>query len=326
MQDILIMGAGVAGLTLASELQKQGKDVLVLEKSRGLGGRSATRMINGSRLDHGAQYFTARDARFQKQVDGWLQQGHVNVWSHGFHRLTEKGLEAPAQGNPRYVFVNGMNTMGKLLAEGVTVRTQTKVTSVVKQGGGWLVRGEAGETFEAKTIILNMPAEQALALYPFEENIRQQLGGVVMEPCFALMLGYESTFAPDWQGVLIEVPSAISWVSHDSSKRVDPKETTLIVHSTPQFAREHFDEDPDKVKEQLLETFFALELSKTRNLKPVPLSWAYLHRWKYALASTHLDAPFIQQSETFYICGDWCGGARLESAYLSGLALAIHLS
>jgi renalase len=326
MQDVLIIGAGVAGLTLASELQKQGKDILVLEKSRGLGGRSATRTINSSRLDHGAQYFTARDERFQKQVDDWLARGHVKVWSHGFHRLTEKGLEAPARGNPRYVFPQGMNAIGKLLGEGSNVRTQTKVTSVEKKAEGWQISSDTGETFTAKTLILNMPPEQALSLCAFElGEVKQQLERVVMEPSFALMLGYEAASAPQWQGILVEVPSSISWIAHDSSKRETPKETTLVVHSTPAFAREHFDEAPDTVKEKLLA---ALDLQPSTSLSTSlqPFLWTDLQRWKYALASTFVDAPFLAYDSSLYFCGDWCGGARLEAAYLSGLALASHLN
>jgi renalase len=322
VNDILIIGAGVAGLTLARDLKKVGRDVLVLEKSRGLSGRSSTRTINGNRVDHGAQYFTSREARFQQQVDEWLQQGHLKIWSHGFHRLTDKGLESPAKGNPRYVFPQGMNTIGKVLGEGVDVRAQTKVTGVAKQGDTWLVSSEIGETFEAKTVILNMPPEQALALCPFDlADVRQQLESVVMEPCFALMLGFDKSFAPEWQGVLVEVPSPISWIAHDSSKRTNTKETTLVVHSTPAFARDYFEENPDTVKDKLLST---LNLHSSLFNFQLP-TWTDLHRWKYALASTFLDVPFVKYDSSLYFCGDWCGGARLEAAYLSGLALAEEL-
>ncbi len=322
MQDILIIGAGVAGLTAAKHLTEAGRDILVLEKSRRLSGRSATRTINHSRIDHGAQYFTVRDADFQRQVAEWLEQGHLKVWSHGFRRLTEQSLVAPAQGNPRYVFPQGMNTMGKLLGEGVTIRTQTKVTHVQPKENAWLVSSEAGESFEAKTLILNMPPEQALALCQFElGTVREKLEQVVMEPSFALMLGFELGQAPDWQGVLVETESPISWISHDSSKRQNPKETTFVVHSTAQFAREHVDEDLEAVKEKLLSAF---TLHAPRFALHSPL-WTDLHRWKYALASTFLDVPFLQ-SGSLYLCGDWCGGARLEAAYLSGLTLAQHLT
>jgi renalase len=321
MQDILIIGAGVAGLTVARELQKVGRDVVVLEKSRGLAGRSATRTINGVRVDHGAQYFTARDTRFQMQVDEWLAQGHLKIWSHGFHRLTNNGLQEPESGHPRYVFPNGMNSFGKLLDEGLNIRTETKVTRVQPKQNAWLVSSDTGETFEARTLILNLPPDQALALCDFDlGTIHHQLERVVMEPCFALMLCFEKSLAPEWQGVHVDIPSSISWISYDSSKRSSANETVLVVHSTPQFAREHFEDNPETVKSSLFSALCAL-LSVFNQ----PL-WTDLQRWKYALASRFLEQPFLQHSHSLYFCGDWCGGARLEAAYLSGLELANHLS
>lgn len=319
MQEVLIIGAGVAGLTVAREFQKSGRDVLVLEKSRGLAGRSATRTISGNRVDHGAQYFTLRDEKFQEQVNRWLQQGHLKIWSHGFHRLTHKGFEEPILGHPRYVFPQGMNTLGKLLGEGINVRTETKVTRVQPKQNAWEVSSDSGETFEAQTVILNMPPEQALNLCGFDlGGVRQQLERVVIEPCFALMLGYEKSLAPTWQGLHVEIPSPIAWISHDSSKRLSKDETALVVHSTPHFAREHFDENPETVKADLLSALCSL-LSAFNH----PL-WTDLQRWKYALASTFLEQPFLQHG-SLYFCGDWCGGARLEAAYLSGLELANQL-
>lgn len=326
MQDVLIIGAGVAGLTVARELQKSERDVLVLEKSRGLAGRSSTRTINGNRVDHGAQYFTVRDEKFQEQVNTWLQQGHLNIWSRGFHHLTDKGLEEPESGHPRYIFQKGMNTIGKLLGESVKVRTETKVTRVQPREDAWLVSSDTDETFTARTVILNMLPEQALNLCNFDlGDVGQQLERVVMEPCFALMLGYEKSLAPEWQGLHIDIPSPISWISHDSSKRTSANETVLVVHSTPQFAREHFEENPEAVRTTLLSALCSLP--SAINFQPSAFNqplWTDLQRWKYALASKFLEQPFLQH-DALYFCGDWCGGARLEAAYLSGLELANHL-
>ena len=58
-ERVAIVGAGVAGLAAARRLAGHGIPVTVLEKSRGLGGRCATRRVRtGSdelRFDHGAQ-------------------------------------------------------------------------------------------------------------------------------------------------------------------------------------------------------------------------------------------------------------------------------
>ncbi len=317
MHEIIVIGAGVAGLNAAQRLKQAGKEVLILEKSRGLGGRSATRRLEGNRVDHGAQYFTVREKAFQTEVNKWLQQGDLKVWAEGFHRLTPKGLQEAKQGHPRYIFKDGMNTLGKRLGEGLKVRNEAQVSSIQKQADTWLLTLESTEVLEAKTVIVNAPAEQAADLLDFDAPaLKQLLASVVMEPSFALMLAFPLSLAPSWQGILVEVPSSLSWISHDSSKRDAPPHRTLTLHSTAAFARAEFDTDRDEVADTMLK-----ELVSIDNRFESPL-FQVIHRWKYALASQHLSKTYIKHSDSLYFCGDWCGGARLESAFMSGLAVA----
>jgi len=52
--DVLIVGAGMAGLTAASELQNGGLKVLVVDKGRGVGGRLAGDAFGGPRVEGAA--------------------------------------------------------------------------------------------------------------------------------------------------------------------------------------------------------------------------------------------------------------------------------
>jgi predicted NAD/FAD-dependent oxidoreductase len=53
-ETIAVVGAGIAGLLLARALKARGKDVVVLEKSRGFGGRLATKRVEAAVFDTGA--------------------------------------------------------------------------------------------------------------------------------------------------------------------------------------------------------------------------------------------------------------------------------
>ena len=44
-EAIAVVGAGIAGRLIAREMMARGEDVVVLEKSRGLGGRLATKRV-----------------------------------------------------------------------------------------------------------------------------------------------------------------------------------------------------------------------------------------------------------------------------------------
>lgn len=54
--ETIIIGAGFTGTALGNLLKSHGKNPLILEKSRGIGGRLATRRIDGQGLDHGAPF------------------------------------------------------------------------------------------------------------------------------------------------------------------------------------------------------------------------------------------------------------------------------
>lgn len=65
---IVVIGAGLAGLTAARILNDRGHDVVVVDKGGKPGGRMSTRRTEHGCFDHGAQYFTCRDERFHRQV------------------------------------------------------------------------------------------------------------------------------------------------------------------------------------------------------------------------------------------------------------------
>ena len=65
--EVLIVGAGLAGLSAALSLQAAGKDVLVVESSDRAGGRVASDLIDGFICDRGFQLINARYPALQEQ-------------------------------------------------------------------------------------------------------------------------------------------------------------------------------------------------------------------------------------------------------------------
>ena len=68
MPAYAVIGAGLAGIACARRLRAAGLDVGVFDQGRRPGGRLATRDGEQAAFDHGAQYFTVRDAGFAELV------------------------------------------------------------------------------------------------------------------------------------------------------------------------------------------------------------------------------------------------------------------
>jgi phytoene dehydrogenase-like protein len=69
MHDVVIVGAGLAGLCCARQLTARGVDVLLLEASDGVGGRIRTDVVNGFRLDRGFQVLLTSYPEAQETLD-----------------------------------------------------------------------------------------------------------------------------------------------------------------------------------------------------------------------------------------------------------------
>jgi phytoene dehydrogenase-like protein len=67
--DVVIVGAGLAGLSAAREIQRHGLSVIVLDSSDAVGGRVRTDIVDGFQLDRGFQVMLTAYPELQSQVD-----------------------------------------------------------------------------------------------------------------------------------------------------------------------------------------------------------------------------------------------------------------
>jgi renalase len=326
--DVIVIGAGIAGLVAARELQRTGMVVEVLEKSRGVGGRAATRALHGNPVDHGAQFLTVRDPRFQRQVASWLADGTLVPWADGVATwAADVGLHHPdPRAHPRYAAPAGMTMLAKRLAEGATVRHEARAVALGRDGDEWAVGLADGGRVDARRLLITAPVPQALELLAgieLADPIRTELEDVVYAPCFAVMAGYADVAGPDWPGLRLSHHPDLAWVAHDSSKRRHPHGPVLVLHATPDFSRRRWDDPPADVVGDLLRAAAAVVPWAER---PV---WTDHQRWRYAQPERPHPAPALALGRGLVLAGDGFGGegaGRIESAYLSGLVGAALLA
>ncbi|MHA6524248.1 NAD(P)/FAD-dependent oxidoreductase [Tessaracoccus sp. G1721] len=94
MSRIIVVGAGLAGLRAAGLLVAAGRDVAVLEASEGIGGRVATDVVDGFRLDRGFQLLNPLYPAARRALD--MGRLDLHRFGRGAALRTEDGLSVLA--------------------------------------------------------------------------------------------------------------------------------------------------------------------------------------------------------------------------------------
>jgi renalase len=319
---VAVIGAGVAGLLCARTLAEHGVPVTIFEKSRGLGGRCATRRIDAWQFDHGAQYFTVRDPRLAPLVERWRLQGLIALWQ-GTLAVREKGQWQPAKrGVHRWVAVPGMSALGAHLAEKLDVRRNTMVERIERAGDRWRLMSDSGDDLGSFSVVLVcVPSPQALHLLtPVAPALAQLAAAAVMHPIWATMLALPDRPGVTWDGAFLNDDETLSWISRNASKPGRDAGEAWVLHATREWTLRHLEESTDSVSEMMTTAFQHATGCTTRPVHAVS------HRWRYALPDPVVAAPALYDAALgLGAAGDWCGGARVEGALLSGIALAEHV-
>ena len=235
MEPIVVVGAGLAGVTCARTVAEAGLPVTVLERSRKPGGRMASRRVEGRRVDLGASYLTVSDDRFSAAVDRWQAAGLARPWTDTFDVRDADGSWQSKSGPIRWGAPGGLRSLVEHEAEGLDLRTTT-VAEVDLVDGTPRVDGRA-----APAVVLAMPDPQARRLLaPALDDVAARLDDA-FEPILALTAVWDER-SWDHEGVFVNGSEVLSWVADDGRRRGDGA-PVLVAHSTPEFARTRL-EDP----------------------------------------------------------------------------------
>ena len=330
---VAVVGAGLSGLIAAGVAVDRGLQVTVFEKSRGTGGRMATRRTEeGLTFDHGAQYFTARDPEFRDRVATWIASGLVEEWSLRLAAWSSRGLRLLPTDESRYVAKPGMSALCRHLGVELDIALSTRVGELDRRDDSWRLSSDDGSPLgQYDAVVISTPAEQTRELLHSAgelDHLAARVGSVVLRPCWAVMLGFDATtqaLDTPFDGAFVS-DSPLSWVACNTSKpgraALHGDRRTWTLHASPAWSEEHLEDSPEAVVEHLSRAF--AEVLDRKTLCP---SYAVAHRWRYSIAESPLDVGSIWSPATqIGICGDWCAGSRVEGAFLSGRSIGKRLA
>ena len=318
---IAIIGSGISAITLAQNLKKIAA-ISLFEKSKGVGGRMASRQSGQYEFDHGAQFFIVKTKNFKNFIAPLIKNKVIKRWDARFAEFkSNKILREVIWGSeyPHYVGVPGMNSICKFLSKELDVKLDTKVSKILKDSNGsWtLFDSNANDLGQFDWVISTAPPVQSAEILPKCFEHHQVLTNRKMVGCFSLMLGFKKSLPLSWDAALI-ANADISWISINSSKPGRAKLFTMLVHSTNSWADKHLSDDYQSVA-----SYLNNETSKIIGHNTSTADHIDLHAWRYANIGKQTKSDvLIDKQNCLASCGDWLSHGRIESAFEAGYKMA----
>lgn len=359
-RHIAVIGAGLAGLASATEMQRAGHQVTVFEKSRGPGGRMSTRRGDDHgrawQCDHGAQYFTARDVGFVAEVARWREAGVAADWQPKLQVLGGRAAHSVVDGRDgsskepttRIVGTPGMTAPARWLAASLDVHAGITVRALHREDGDasasgsssasgpataqWRLRTEEGGMWNTPfdAVLLAVPAPQATAILQAtaSENAMPAAGCVLVPELLAA--AQSARMRPCWALMArFDAPLGMSFDAafvNSGPLRWVARDSGKPGRTGPETWSLHASAEwsqahVDATPDAVIADLLAAFGQLGTSSAPAACS---AHRWLYsdAAATAHAIGSQFSAADAVGLCGDWMQGGRVEGAWLSGTSLA----
>jgi len=294
---VAIIGTGLSGLACAQTLAAGGEEIVLFDKSKGYGGRMASRRQDGVAFDHGLPSFdpvAAETIPALTALPAWQEYGRV---------------AAPQ-----------MTAFPRGIGEGFESRMGARVVRI--DTGSLDLTDENGTRHrDFSKIVVAIPAPQAHELLGDRRADFGALEQATYAPCCTLMLGG----VDGGEGVADRIApetGPIALLIRDDTKPGHPAGVPCFVaHARRDWSAANVTRDKPEIADDLSIAFAAMT-----GLDPTTTPYRAGHRWLYSQPDRVVPAPFLLSSDgRIGACGDWAGadrtGGDARAAWRSGEAL-----
>jgi renalase len=314
---IAVIGAGISGLVAARVLVDAGHEVVVLEKSRGLGGRMAARRAEGGAVvDHGLPVLDV-------PRDGVLARFIVDLAADDLVEVDAPGEPVPGRaidGAPRLAWPSGMTRLPKAMAEGLEVVTGVRVAAIRADGDMLEVAQDQGNTLGMYDyVIITAPGAQAADLLDASPRgaVRAADVRAVAYDMAIMVLAGVAMDPPEWFAHR-PLTGAIAYITNEVAKGREPVDGVVpFVVRLGSDASERLMEASDaRVLDETLPM-----LAKVLGSAAAAPSWAQVKRWRYSTSRGRIDqAALNPEGVRVLLAGDSvAAGPYMEDVAASGL-------
>ena len=314
--DVLIVGAGMAGLAAASSLNRRGLETLLIDKSRKIGGRLASKNIGRARFDYGAQFMTAREEMFLSLMEECERRGIIKQWF--------SSISGNKQIHPRWCGISAMTEVAEYLAHSLQFQPGLQLATIKSSSNSWLAHMCSGEIIRAGAVVLTPPVPQILDLLKNSDiklsaNTANRLTSIKYEKCLAVLviLSGHSNIGPP--GGMKFTHGHISWLADNYLKGIS-QVPAVTIHGSPHFSDKNWHSDWQVSGRLLIKAAKSWIGTGVREFQ--------VHGWRYAkpLRVEQDRYLVINRLPPLILAGDAFGGPRVEGAAMSGWKAAAALT
>ena len=298
--DVIIVGAGLSGAFMSSLLREKKKNVLVLEKSSGIGGRLSTKPIGSQIVDYGCQYINPK----------------TDISVNLSNKLENLGLLSKINlGTNKRVFIApfGMNKIPQYFSRYTRVLPNTLVKRVSYKKTGWEVSTDAG-SFLSSSVVLTMPIAQV------ETLLRNSALENIILPKVDYLDFHTCTFTSDKHKIdaVFSKNGSFPWICNNSKKGLRNTVDAFTANVNKGITESLINLSHEQ-KLEIVEGL--LNSSGFENIKGLNV-----HYWRYAFADNQ-DNPdfFFCKSTGLGVCGDSFSVGKVDGAVKSAELLSIQL-
>lgn len=298
--NIAIIGAGMAGITAARTLQAAGHSIQVFEKSRGSGGRLASKRSDMGRVNLGTQAFSSDNPQFLKQLQTWQQAGWVQ--------------QQQRAGKPYWVGTPYMSALTRQLLGDINTHFACHIRKLSHDNQGWLLHDQDDHAHGPfQQLIVAIPAPQASSLLnSCAPELAQLADSVIVQPVWMVALGFKQPLALNTE-IKCTANQPIAGITVTPMSADHPMQTWML-RASVEWSSQHLEDEHDAVISALKDALCALVNS------PLPMhDSAFAHRWRYGLGALPSGSKIAHDPQRgLYIAGDWCANGDVYSAWHTG--------
>lgn len=330
--EVAIIGAGSAGCLLANLLDKAGTNCLLIEKSRGMGGRCSRRHISTDKTKSYAIDLGGADISPEKVtnlilkdiLDYWYTSGYICQWKKKVSRFNH--LHEDSKAVTTLCGAPSMNTLHSNIASHINILTQSRVCKLERADGNWHLFDDKGDIVAiSKKLVVTAPPEQTRALLKTVDALSNiSLPDTLPHeslPQYVCAIGFDQPLAMDadvYQGGHLSLHKSIRERSKPDRTYPSHLADIWVLHSTYEWAQEQRHSDSNAAAAKLTDAFckhFGIEA------KPMLLTSHYWRMAKYK-TTTHPPCQFVwNEQHEIGFSGDWLGGGGTVGALTSAIEL-----